>query len=146
MLYDCYHRHVEDVLWLDATAQAELIRKREVQPNELLEAVIERIERLNPILNAVVTLLYEDARAAARRAQGPFAGVPFLLKDLHTTCAGEPTSAGNRLLRERRMPHDSEIVRRFRAAGLVILGKTNTPEFGLTPFTESETLGVARNP
>src|SRR5262249_5184827 len=92
--------------------------------------------------------MHDAARDAAAQAlpDGPFAGVPFLVKDLHVTCAGEPTSAGNRLLRHLPMPHDSEIVRRFRGAGLVILGKTNTPEFGLTPFTESETLGTARNP
>jgi len=132
----------------DGLALAELVRARQVRASEVVEAAIEAIEAANPAINAVVHKMYDSARAAAAGTlpDGPFAGVPFLLKDLHTTCAGEPTSAGNRLLRERRMPHDSEIVRRFRAAGVIILGKTNTPEFGLTPFTESETLGVARNP
>jgi len=132
----------------DGLALAELVRARQVRASEVVEAAIEAIEAANPAINAVVHKMYDSARAAAAGTlpDGPFAGVPFLLKELHTTCAGEPTSAGNRLLRERRMPHDSEIVRRFRAAGVIILGKTNTPEFGLTPFTESETLGVARNP
>jgi len=132
----------------DGLALAELVRARQVRASEVVEAAIEAIEAANPAINAVVHKMYDSARAAAAGTlpDGPFAGVPFLLKDLHTTCAGEPTSAGNRLLRERRMPHDSEIVRRFRAAGVIILGKTNTPEFGRTPFTESETLGVARNP
>ena len=132
----------------DGLGLAALVRTRQVQAGELVEAAIARIEAANPALNAVVHTMYDQARADAARGlpEGPFTGVPFLLKDLHVTCAGVPTSCGTRLLRHLPMPHDSEIVRRFRTAGVVILGKTNTPEFGLTPFTESETLGVARNP
>ena len=92
--------------------------------------------------------MYDRARAtiASGTPAGPFGGVPFLLKDLLAMYAGVPTSSGNRLLRDIPARDDSEIVRRYRDAGLVILGKTNTPEFGLVPYTESEALGIARNP
>ena len=132
----------------DALGLAELVRTRQVTATELVEEAIRRIDAHNPSVNAVVYTMYDQARAAARGVlpDGPFTGVPFLLKDLHSTCAGIPTSSGNRLLRNIPMPHDSEIVRRFKAAGVVLLGKTNTPEFGLTPFTESDALGIARNP
>jgi amidase len=136
-----YHKY-------DGLGLAELVRTRQIAASELVDEAIRRIEAHNPSVNAVVYPMYEQARAAARGVlpDGPFTGVPFLLKDLHSTCAGIPTSSGNRLLRGIPMPHDSEIVRRFKAAGVVLLGKTNTPEFGLTPFTESEALGAARNP
>ncbi|HET9455282.1 MAG TPA: amidase [Gemmatimonadaceae bacterium] len=132
----------------DGLALAELVRKGEVSATDLLDAAIERIDSRNPRLNAVVTKMYDEARAslARRRPTGPFAGVPFLIKDLLAMYAGVPTSAGNRVLRGIPAREDSEIVRRYKAAGLTILGKTNTPEFGLVPYTESEALGPARNP
>src|SRR5947209_2548456 len=122
---------MEDVLRLDATAQAELVRKREIHPIELLEAVIERIERLNPILNAVVTPLYDDARSAAGQTHGRFAGMPFLLKDVVAGYAGARMTEGSAFLKEYVADRDSELVVRLKRAGLLIAGKTNTPEFGI---------------
>jgi amidase len=138
---DDYVRH-------DAVALATLVRQREVSASELLEAALARIERLNPALNAVVRTRHEAARAeaAAVDRSAPLAGVPFLVKDLLATIAGEPTSGGNHRLAQVAMPRDSEMVRRYRSAGLVMAGRTNTPEFGLTPYTESTLLGPARNP
>jgi amidase len=138
----------EDYVRHDGLALAALVRRREVSPAELLEAAIARIEAHDPALNAVVRRRYEQARveAAAVDPEAPFAGVPFLVKDLIAAIAGEPTSHGNRLLAAIAMPHDSEMVRRYRAAGLVIVGRTNTPEFGLTPYTEPALHGATRNP
>src|SRR5439155_20139573 len=98
--------------------------------------------------NAVILTLYDLARAQARGAlpDGPFRGVPFLLKDLGAMLAGVPTANGNALLRDVPAAADTELVRRFRAAGVVFVGKTNTPEFGLTPYTEPEVFGPTRNP
>ena len=132
----------------DGLALAELVRKREVTARELLDEAIARVEAGNPALNAVVNRMYDLARStlADGTPSGPFGGVPFLIKDLLAMYAGVPTSAGNRLLRDIPAPDDSEMVRRYKTAGLVIFGKTNTPEFGLVPYTESEALGPARNP
>ena len=136
-----------DVTALDATAQADLVRRREVKPTELVEAAIQRLERLNPRLNAVVTPLFEEARTLAADApDGPFHGVPFLLKDLQAFCGGVRHTAGSRLLGDFVAPIDSELVSRFRAAGLVVVGTTNTPEFGILPTTEPLRFGPARNP
>ena len=137
-----------DYIAHDALGLASLVRQGNVTPLDLVDTAIARIEALNPRLNAVVSTCFDEARAAARQpiGDGPFAGVPFLIKDLLATVQGHPTSQGTTLLRKVAMPHDSELVRRFRAAGLLILGRTNTPEFGLTPYTESAALGVARNP
>ena len=134
---DEYVRH-------DAVGLADLVRRREVSAAELLEAAIARIEAHNPTLNAVVRTRYDAARreAAAVPPHAPLAGVPFLVKDLLATIAGEPTSGGNRALATVAMPRDSEMVRRYRAAGLVIAGRTNTPEFGLTPYTEPAVFGA----
>jgi amidase len=119
-----------------------------VSPRELVTAAIERIEAHNPRLNAVVHHMHQAALKLADGPlpDGPFRGVPFLLKDLLALFAGEPTSSGSRLFRGWVAPHDSEIVRRYRAAGVIVVGKTNTPEFGLVPFTEPELFGPARNP
>lgn len=132
----------------DALGLADLVRRREVSASELVEACIERIERINPRLNAVVSPLYDRARADAAGAigDGPFAGVPFLLKDLTQTIAGEVTTNGSRFFAGAIADHDSELYRRFRRAGVVVVGKSNTPELGLTPVTESALLGPARSP
>jgi amidase len=135
-----YERH-------DGLGLAELVRGGEVTPAELVEEAIARVERLNPLLNAVIHPMYDTARrTAAGPVAGPFAGVPFLIKDLVALVAGEPYRAGSRLLEKFVPDHDSTLVARYRRAGLLLLGKTNTPEFGLTPFTEPERFGPTRNP
>jgi len=133
---------------LDATAQAELVRRREVKPIELVDAAIERIERLNPTINAVVTTMYDQARAAAsgELPDAPFAGVPYLLKDIFAPYAGVPMTSGATFLRDYVPDHDSEFVARLKRAGLIILGKTNLPEFGLVPTTEPRLFGPSHNP
>lgn len=139
---------MSDLAFLDATAQAELVRRKEVRPVELVEAAIERIERLNPTLNAVVTPMYDQAVAAAtgNLPDGPFAGVPFLLKDLLAFYKGVRLTSGSVLLRDFVANHDSELVVRLKRSGLIILGKTNTCEFGLLPTTEPHLFGPCRNP
>src|SRR4029453_11166707 len=133
---------------LDATAQSELVRRKEVKPIELVDAAIERIERVNPKIKAVVLSMYDQARDEANKPlpQGPFTGVPFLLKDLLAAYAGVPMTSGSAFLREFVPPHDSELVARYKRAGLIILGKTNTPEFGIMPTTEPSLFGPSRNP
>ncbi len=139
-----------DLATLDATAQAELVRNGELSPTELVDAAIARIERINPTLNAVIIPLFEQARARAAKdlPAGPFRGVPFLLKDLDVFSAGDPFYAGTKFLRDAgwTAPHDSHLVAKFRAAGFVVVGKTNTPEFGLNVTTEPESYGASRNP
>ncbi len=140
-----------EVAGLDATAQAELVRRGEVAAGELVEAAIERIERLDPRLNAVIHKLYERARrdAAGQLPDGPFRGVPFLLKDLGSGNAeGEPHHCGTRFLRDAgwKAPGSSHLVERFRAAGLVDVGRTNVPELGAWTTTESDAYGPTRNP
>ena len=139
----------DELAFLDATAQAELVRKKEISPVEMVDAAIRRVERLNPDLNAVITPLYERAVDAAATAtlDAPFAGVPFLLKDFAAEYEGTPLSQGSALLAGHYVsPKDSELVRRYRKAGLIILGKTNTPEFALMPTTEPRQFGLCRNP
>jgi amidase len=139
---------LDEFVFLDATAQAELVWRKEVKAIELVDAAIERIERLNPTLNAVVTPMYEQARTAAtgELPEGPFAGVPFLLKDLVASYAGVRMTSGATFLRDFVPDHDSELVARLKRAGLIILGKTNTPEFGILPTTEPRLFGPSRNP
>jgi len=138
----------EETAYLDAIAQAELVRAGKVKPIELVEAAIERIERLNPQLNAVITPMYDLARAAAiaKLPEGPFTGVPFLLKDLLAAYSGVRTAWGSAFTRDYVPDYDSELVVRHKKAGLVILGKTNTPEFGILPTTEPHLFGATRNP
>jgi amidase len=136
---------------LDATAQAELVRSGQCSPRELLDATIEAIERVNPKLNAVVIPLFDYAHAQLERGEfgdGPFCGVPLVLKDLGAALAGTPQYGGTRVLRDHKWisPSDSELTARFRRAGFIFTGKTNTPEFGLSPTTEPETFGPTRNP
>ena len=132
----------------DGLGLAELVRKKEVKPSELVEEAISRIERLNPQLNAIVYKMYELARNTADGdiPDGPFKGVPFLVKDIGITCAGVPSASGSRFLKDFIPDHDSEMVRRFKAAGIVIVGKTNTPELGLMPVTEPQLFGPTNNP
>ncbi len=139
---------MESLAHLDAMAQAELVRRKEVKPIELVEAAIARIERVNPKLNAVVTPMYDLARAAAcgPLPEGSFTGVPFLLKDLTAAYGGARLTSGSRFLRDYVAPADSELVARHKRAGLIVLGKTNTPEFGLVPTTEPALFGPTRNP
>ena len=136
---------------LDATAQAELVRSGEATPLELVEAAIARIERLNPELNAVIHPLFEKARAAASApdlAAGPFRGVPFLVKDAVCHTEGDPYHLGMRFLKERGYvaSSDTELARRFRAAGFVFVGKTNTPELAMSVTTEPLAYGATHNP
>ncbi|UHG90724.1 amidase [Spirosoma oryzicola] len=132
----------------DATALAELVRNGDVTPTELLQTAIARAEAVNSQLNAIVTPLYEKGREMASHLpeSGPFRGVPFLLKDLEFDWAGTSMKMGCRGYQTYVSAIDSEAVRRLKASGLVFFGKTNTPEFGLTPYTESKLYGPAKNP
>ncbi|MBI5064470.1 MAG: amidase [Desulfatitalea sp.] len=132
----------------DALGLAELVRNHEISPTELCEEAIARIERANPRLNAVILPLFEQARAAAKGPlrEGPFAGVPFLIKDLLSAYRGVPLTMGCKAYKNYVPDFDSELMRRYKATGLIILGKTNTPEFGLMGVTEPELHGPTRNP
>jgi amidase len=140
-----------DLATLDCRDQADLVRRRQVSPAELVEAAIARIEKLNPQLNAVILPLFDKARALARDGNlpdGPFRGVPFLLKDLIATTAGDPAHAGMQLLKNAGFvaPIESYLAGKLRQAGFVILGRTNTPELGLAATTEPLAYGPTRNP
>lgn len=143
---------LDDLAALDATAQADLVRSGQASPTELVQAAIDRAERVNGQLNAIIIPRYEQALAEAgdpaALGDGPFAGVPFVLKDLDGTAAGEPLHAGTRFLRDHGYVADttSELIARFQRAGLVVIGRTNSPELGLVPTTEPETYGPSRNP
>jgi amidase len=132
----------------DAVGLAGLVRSGKISAAEVVEEAIARIERTNPALNAVVTPMYDQARRAAAGAlpDGPLRGVPFLLKDLGASCEGVSLSDGSRFCAGVVADHDSTLVRRYRAAGLVIVGKANTPELGLLPVTEPELFGPTHNP
>lgn len=133
----------------DALGLAELIRQGGISAAELLDEAIERAEAVNPRLNAVIHPLHDYARQQVKKSSlptGPFAGVPFLLKDLIAAFAGAPLTNGSRFFRDFRPHHDSELVKRFKTAGLVVFGKTNTPELGLLPVTEPELFGPTHNP
>src|SRR5277367_4321091 len=131
----------------DASGLAQLVRRREVSPRELIEAAIERIERHNPALNAVVFKAYDEARkAAGALPEGPFTGVPFLIKDLGAQVKGWPRTSGSNYAQVAADEQDSELIRRYRASGVVLVGKTNTPEFGIPGVTNSERLGPCGNP
>ena len=136
--------------WLDATDQAALVAAGQVSPTELLEAAIERIEQFDPQLNAVIIRWFDEARATAAGELpiGAFRGVPTLLKDLWAHYAGQPLTNGCQALKDV-MPisaSDTTLVARFRAAGFVIAGRTNSPEFGSVPTTEPTAWGATRNP
>jgi amidase len=132
----------------DALGLAELVRSGQVSPAELLDEALARTTAVNPQINAVIHLMESRARdaIAAGLPEGPFRGVPFLLKDLMTAYAGEPMRFGSRLFQNYVPEMDEELTRRYRAAGLVIFGKTNTPELGVSNVTEPELFGPTRNP
>jgi amidase len=132
----------------DATGLAHLVRRKQVSPLELVEEAIARIERHNPTLNAVVYKAYDEARATAKGPlpDGPFKGVPFLIKDINLPVKGWPMTNGSAYLKGYVSPEDGELTKRYRAAGMVLVGKTNTPEFGIPGTTEGRHLGICRNP
>jgi amidase len=141
----------DELASLDAVAQAELVRKGELQPIVLVDAAIKRIEKLNPTLNAVITPLFDKARAQALSLDlphGPFRGVPFLLKDLGCHSAGDPYHEGMQFLKNLGWvaPEDTYMAAKLRAAGFIFVGKTNTPELGTLPTTEPIAYGPCRNP
>ena len=138
----------DDTTWLDATGQAELVRSKKASPSELVAAAIARIEKLNPELNAVIHELFERARGEAAGAlpDGPFRGVPFLLKDLGAELAGTPFNEGLSFSGDYRSPSTQVLTQRYIDAGFVICGKTNTPELGILPTTEPLRFGPSRNP
>ncbi|MET1002355.1 MAG: amidase, partial [Acidimicrobiia bacterium] len=135
---------------LDATAQAELVRRGDASPTELVDAAIARVEKLNGELNAVTHPLFDRARTAANGPlpDGPFRGVPIVVKDLDGTLAGAPYHAGNRALQAAGYvaTRTCYLFEKLEHAGFVIIGKTNTPEFGLLPVAEPQAYGPTRNP
>jgi amidase len=139
---------LSDYQAFDALGLADLVRTGQTTAAELVEAAIERIERHNGALNAVVYRAYDEARlaAAGRLPAGPFQGVPFLIKDLGAQVKGWPRTSGSNYAQVAADTQDSELVRRYRASGVVMLGKTNTPEFGIPGVTQSERLGPCGNP
>ncbi len=146
----------DEFAWLDAVGQAELVRRGEVTPLELVDAAIQRIERQNGALRAVILPTFDRARERARElasdrralATLPFGGVPFLMKDLGGEEAGVPCHRGMRVLKEANWiePRDSYLSQRIRASGLISLGRTNTPELGLLPTSEPLAYGATANP
>lgn len=132
----------------DGIALAKLVKDGDVSGIELCEEAIRRAENLNPLLNAIITRMYDFAREQAKnpKKDALFSGVPFLLKDVHHALKGFIMSSGSALLRNHVPDYNAEIVKRFRDAGLVVLGKTNTPEFKLAYVTEPEAFGPTRNP
>ena len=139
---------MQDYSNYDGVGLAELVAKRAVTPGELVEAAIARVEQHNPVLNAVVYEGFDDARARAAGdlPDGPFKGVPFLIKDLGMPVAGWPRTSGSKFARGMVDAEDGGLTARYRASGVVPIGKSNTPEYGITGTTESAHLGPCRNP
>ncbi len=139
---------LDDYADFDGLGLAELVRSRQTSAAELTEAAIARIERHNGALNAVVHKAYDEARSTAAGAlpEGPFTGVPFLIKDLGAQVKGWPRTSGSNYAQVAADEQDSELVRRYRASGVVLVGKTNTPEFGIPGVTNSARLGPSGNP
>ena len=138
MDFEDYRRH-------DAVGLAALVASRQVSAGELVDGAAARLAQVNPRINAVTQDLTCRARSETPAA-GPFSGVPFLLKDLGVSLAGTPTTRGSRLYADAVASADSALTTLYKQAGLSVVGKTNTPEFGLWPVTESELLGPCRNP
>lgn len=138
----------DELIGYDAIALGELIRKGEIRPIELLETVIQRIEMLNPKLNAVIHKMYDQAREIAERkpAGELLGGVPFLLKDLIAEYKGVPFHEGSNAVKGYISKIDTELVKRLKATGLIIVGKTNASEFGMLPTTEPALYGATVNP
>lgn len=138
----------DDLSSLDAVAQADLVRTGQLSATELVAAAVEAAERVNPTINAIIHPRYEAAMAEAPGASGPLAGVPMVVKDLGCVMQGEPYHQGTRALQriDYRSPVESALYRRFRAAGLVAIGRTNVPEWGSTITTEPLSYGPSRNP
>ena len=141
----------DDTRWLDATAQAALVTAGKISPLELVDAAIERADRYNGALNALTYRWFEEARELATSndlPDGPFRGVPYLLKDLYAAEAGKPLSNGSKAYKNANYiaAQDTTLVARYKAAGLISLGRTNSPEFGSVPVTEPEAWGPTRNP
>jgi amidase len=140
----------DNLAWLDATAQAELVARGQASPLEMVDAAIERIEAVNPMINAVIYRRYDAARAEALAgsADAPFHGVPIVVKDLGAATTGDPSCSGLRVAKQAGLlaDHDVAVVRRLRSAGFVIVGRTNTPELGTTVTTEPLSYGPTRNP
>ena len=132
----------------DGVGLAHLVRKKQVSPRELLDEAIARVERHNPKVNAVIYKAYDEAKKVAdgKLPDGPFKGVPFLIKDIGMAVAGWPMTSGSHYLRNNVSESDAELTKRYRATGVVIFGKTNTPEFGIPGTTEGRHLGICRNP
>jgi amidase len=147
---------IEELIEYDAMALGELVRKGEISPVELLETTVQKIEELNPKLNAVIHKIYDQARESAESwnsilktknaTEAVFCGVPFLLKDLLAECKGTSFVEGSRAVKGYISKLDSELVRRQKISGLIIVGKTNTPEFGAMPTTEPALCGPSKNP
>ena len=137
-----------DYTAFDGLGLAQLVRSREVSAEELLRAALEALERVNPRLNAVIGTLEAEAQAALARGlpEGPFTGVPFLIKDLVLHAANVPCEMGSRLARGVVFPEDTSLMARFRKAGVVTFGRTNAPEFGFNASTEPVSRGPTRNP
>jgi len=145
----------DELIGYDGIGLSELIRKGELTALELVDLTIQRIEKVNLRLNAVVHKMYDEARRIAREdypkagerdSKSPFCGIPFLLKDLIAECKGAPFNEGSRAVKGYVSKIDSELVLRYKAGGLIMIGKTNTPEFGLLPTTEPALFGPTVNP
>jgi amidase len=141
----------DDTRWLDATAQAELVTSGKVSPLEMVNAAIERVERFDGALNALTYRWFDAARQLASSSElpeGPFRGVPYLLKDLYAAEAGKPLSNGSKAYKaaDYVSTDDTTLVARYKASGLISIGRSNSPEFGSVPVTEPEAWGPTRNP
>jgi amidase len=139
---------LKDYANYDALGLAQLVKNKEVSATELLDTAIAQAEQENPAINAIITKLYDFGHQQIKQGlpEGPFTGVPFLLKDLLASLEGTPLSNGSAAYKGSISPSDSELVKRYKSSGIVIFGKTNTPEFGLMGVTEPKAFGPTRNP
>ncbi len=138
----------EEYRQYDALGLAELVRTKQVSPEELIKIAIQRAEAVNPKINAITHTMYDTAHEMATNVDenAPFAGVPFVIKELGIHIKGTPLRKGSRGWASYVSTEDSLIVEKFRESGLTFLGRTNTPELGLTPYTEPTFFGPTRNP
>ena len=139
----------QDYIRYDAVGLAELIRKKEVSADEVLQAALNRLDEVNPKLNLLAHDLRERAAAwqgSSENADTPLAGVPFLLKDLLADWEGAPTWSGSRMMQHYIAKQNSDLTQAYLDAGLRVFGKTTTPEWGAYPVTETEIYGITRNP